>query len=67
MELPSHLRAFVAQHLLLHIVTIIDHKYDKAKVVSTISHATNALKLKDTLERNGKGKEALLIFSKQGS
>ena len=49
------------------ILAIIDHKYDKAKVVSTISHATNALKLKDLLERNGKSKEALVIFSKQES
>lgn len=46
------------------ILAIVDHKYDNAKVVSTISHATNALKLKDTLERNGMNKEALLIFSK---
>ena len=37
----------------------------KAKVVSTISHATNALKLKDNEERNDKSKETLLIFSKQ--
>jgi ubiquinone/menaquinone biosynthesis C-methylase UbiE len=49
------------------VLAIIDHKYDKAKVVSTISHATNSLKLKDTLDRNGKSKEALLIFSKQES
>jgi ubiquinone/menaquinone biosynthesis C-methylase UbiE len=47
------------------ILTIIDHKYDKAKVVSTIGHATNALKLKDKEERNDKSKETLLIFSKQ--
>jgi ubiquinone/menaquinone biosynthesis C-methylase UbiE len=49
------------------ILAIIDHKYDKAKVVSTISHATNTLKLRDTGKRNGKSKETLLIFSKQES
>src|SRR5918994_1180643 len=49
------------------ILAIIDHKYDNAKVVSTISHATNALKLKDTGEGNGKSKGTLLVFSKQES
>jgi ubiquinone/menaquinone biosynthesis C-methylase UbiE len=47
------------------ILAIIDHKYDKAKVVSTIGHATKSLKLKDKEERNDKSKETLLIFSKQ--
>ena len=49
------------------ILAVIDHKFDKAKVVSTISHATGILKLRDTGERNGKSKETLLIFSKQKS
>jgi ubiquinone/menaquinone biosynthesis C-methylase UbiE len=49
------------------ILAILDHKYDRPKVVSTISHATNALKLRDTGDRNGKSKETLLIFSKQES
>ena len=47
------------------ILAVIDHKFDRDKVVSTISHATSILKLKDTELRNGKGKETLLIFSRQ--
>jgi ubiquinone/menaquinone biosynthesis C-methylase UbiE len=49
------------------VLAVIDHKFDKAKVVSTINYATSALKLRDTGERNGKGKDTLLIFSKQES
>jgi ubiquinone/menaquinone biosynthesis C-methylase UbiE len=49
------------------ILAVIDHKFDKAKVVSTISHAASALKLRYTEERNGKSKDILLIFSKQES
>ena len=47
------------------ILVIMDHKFDKSKVVSTISHATSALKLRDAGERNVKSKEKLLIFSKR--
>jgi ubiquinone/menaquinone biosynthesis C-methylase UbiE len=47
------------------ILAVIDHKFDRDKVVSTISHATSMLKLRDTELRNGKGKETLLIFSRQ--
>lgn len=46
------------------ILAIIDHKFDNTKVVSTIRHATSALK-RDAGERNVKSKEELLIFSKQ--
>ena len=47
------------------ILAVIDHKFDKDKVVSTISHATSMLKPRDAELRNGKGKKALLIFSRQ--
>jgi ubiquinone/menaquinone biosynthesis C-methylase UbiE len=47
------------------IIVIMDHKFDNTKVVSTISHATSALKLRDAGERNVKSKEKLLIFSKR--
>ena len=47
------------------ILAVIDHKFDKAKVVSTINHATSALKVRDTGQRNGKSKDTLLIFLKQ--
>lgn len=46
------------------ILTVIDHKYDRDKVVSTISRATNNLELRDTEKRNGKNKEIILIFSR---
>jgi len=49
------------------VLAVVDHKFDKDKVVSTISHVTSALKLRDTGEKNGKSKETLLIFSKQES
>jgi ubiquinone/menaquinone biosynthesis C-methylase UbiE len=47
------------------ILAVIDHKFDRDNVVSTISHATSILKLRDTELRNSKGKETLLIFSRQ--
>lgn len=47
------------------ILAVIDHKFDKDKVVSTISHATGILKLKNAELGNGKSKETLLIFSRQ--
>jgi ubiquinone/menaquinone biosynthesis C-methylase UbiE len=47
------------------ILVIMDHKFYNTKVVSTISHATSALKLRDAGERNVKSKEKLLIFSKR--
>ena len=49
------------------LLSIIDHKFDKDKVVSTISHATSILKPRDTELRNGKSKETVLVFLKQES
>ena len=49
------------------ILSAIDHKFDKDKVVSTVTHATNALILRDTEATNDRSKETLLIFSKQVS
>lgn len=49
------------------VLAVIDHKFDKDKVVSTISHATSALTLRDTGVTSGKSKETLLTFSKQES
>jgi ubiquinone/menaquinone biosynthesis C-methylase UbiE len=49
------------------ILVVIDHKFDKDKVVSTISHATSILKPRDTELRNGKSKETVLVFLKQES
>jgi ubiquinone/menaquinone biosynthesis C-methylase UbiE len=45
------------------LLAIIDHRSDRDKVVSTISHATKHLKLRKS--ENGKKKKILLIFSKQ--
>src|ERR671919_2959888 len=49
------------------ILAVIDHKFDRDNVVSTISHATSILKLRDTELRNSKDKETLLIFSRYDS
>ena len=49
------------------ILSVIDHKFDKDKVVSTITHATNTLILRGTEATNDRSKETLLIFSKQES
>ena len=46
-------------------LAVIDHKFDKDKVVSTISHATGILKVRDTVLRYGKRNGVVLIFSKQ--
>jgi ubiquinone/menaquinone biosynthesis C-methylase UbiE len=46
-------------------LAVIDHKFDKDKVVSTISHATGILKVRDTVIRYGKRNGVVLIFSKQ--
>ena len=48
-------------------LAVIDHKFDKDKVVPSIGHATSALILRDTGVMNGKSKETLLVFSKQES
>jgi ubiquinone/menaquinone biosynthesis C-methylase UbiE len=48
-------------------LAVIDHKFDKDKVVSTIGHATSTLILVDTGIKNGKRRETLLAFSKQES
>jgi ubiquinone/menaquinone biosynthesis C-methylase UbiE len=47
------------------ILAVIDHKFDKDKVVFAISHAASLLKLRDTGIKNGN--RILLIFSKQES
>lgn len=49
------------------ILSVIDHKFDKDKVVSTVTHASNTLILRDTEAMNDRSKETLLIFSKQES
>ena len=46
------------------LLSIIDHKFDKDKVVSVIVNAAVNLKLKDTGIRNGKRKGKMLILSK---
>jgi ubiquinone/menaquinone biosynthesis C-methylase UbiE len=46
------------------LLSIIDHKFDKNKVVSVIVNAAVNLKLKDTGIRNGKRKGKMLILSK---
>ena len=46
-------------------ITGIDHKFDRDKLVATISHATSRLKFRDKELKNGKDTETLLIFSKQ--
>ena len=46
-------------------LAVIDHKFDKDKVVSTISHATGILKVRDTVLRYEKRNGVVLIFSKQ--
>lgn len=45
------------------LLAVVDHRFDRDKVVSTISHATKHLKLRKS--ENGKKKKILLIFSKQ--
>lgn len=47
------------------LLSVIDHKFDKDKVVSTIGHTTQNLKLRETGVRNGKKKGTMLIFSKE--
>jgi ubiquinone/menaquinone biosynthesis C-methylase UbiE len=46
------------------LLSIIDHKFDKDKVVSVIVNAAVNLKLKDAGIRNGKRKGKMLILSK---
>ena len=46
------------------LLSIINHKFDKDKVVSVIVNAPVNLKLKDTGIRNGKRKGKMLILSK---
>lgn len=46
------------------ILSVIDHKFDRDKVVSTIARATQNLKLRETMAGNSKKKNAMLIFSK---
>jgi hypothetical protein len=45
-------------------LAVIDHKFDKDKVVSVIGKVTENLKLKDIGIVNGKRKGKMLIFSK---
>ena len=46
------------------LLSVIDHKFDKDKVVTVIVNAAVNLKLKDTRIGNGKRKGKMLIFSK---
>jgi len=46
---------------------VIDHKFDKDKVVSTISHAASILNFNNAGPRNSKSKNEVLLFSKQES
>jgi ubiquinone/menaquinone biosynthesis C-methylase UbiE len=46
------------------ILSVIDHKFDKDKVASTIARATQNLKLRETMAGNSKKKNVMLIFSK---
>jgi ubiquinone/menaquinone biosynthesis C-methylase UbiE len=46
------------------ILSIIDHKFDKGKVISTITRATQNLILRETMTGNNKEKNAIHIFSK---
>lgn len=46
------------------ILSVIDHKFDKDKVTSTIARATQNLKLRETMAGKSKEKNAMLIFSK---
>jgi hypothetical protein len=48
-------------------LAVIDHKFDKDKVVSVIGKVTENLKLKDIGIVNGKRKGKMLIFSKNWS
>lgn len=45
------------------IISVIDHKFDKDKAVSTISHATQVLKLRDT-SKKWQGKRDYINFLK---
>lgn len=46
------------------ILLVIDHKFDKGKVISTITCATQNLRLRETMTGNNKEKNAMHIFSK---
>jgi ubiquinone/menaquinone biosynthesis C-methylase UbiE len=46
------------------LLSVIDHKFDKDKVVSTVRHATQGLKLIKSEVQNDKRKSMLLIFTK---
>ncbi|MGH9988592.1 MAG: class I SAM-dependent methyltransferase [Nitrososphaeraceae archaeon] len=49
------------------VLVVLDHKFDKDKVVSTISHATSMLNINNAGLKNGKSKSEVLLFLKQGS
>jgi ubiquinone/menaquinone biosynthesis C-methylase UbiE len=46
------------------ILSVIDHKFDRGKVIYTITRATQNLKLRETMAENNKEKNAMHIFSK---
>jgi ubiquinone/menaquinone biosynthesis C-methylase UbiE len=46
------------------LLSVIDHKFDNDKVVSTFGHAARDLKLREGGVRDRKRKETVLIFSK---
>ena len=47
------------------LLSIIDHKFNKDKVISVIDNATVNMKLRNSGKRNGKKKGTILIFSKE--
>jgi ubiquinone/menaquinone biosynthesis C-methylase UbiE len=46
------------------ILSVIDHKFDKGKVISTITRDTQNLKFRETMAGNNKVKNAMHVFSK---
>lgn len=47
------------------LLSVIDHKFDKEKVISTINHASKHFKLREAGVSNNKNKKEMLIFSKE--
>ena len=47
------------------LLSVLDHKFDKEKVISTINHATQHFKLREAKISSDKGKKEMLIFSKE--
>lgn len=47
------------------LLSVIDHKFDKEKVISTINHASKHFKLREAGVSNNKNKKEMLIFFKE--